>query len=154
MFSTPVKSGAGFDGLTMSLAWPGKLTVAVSVPPRKLSKANTPRASSAASPAVSTTLRPALLFSRLAAMGAALAPSTTLPLKLTADGRMPMPAKSRLNGVMETPLRIAIRSSLALMWNLPCGVSSGGGPAAPPPGCSLEPVRPILEPSSEWPRSR
>jgi oligoendopeptidase F len=59
---------------------------------------------------------------------------------------------SKLNGAMATPARIAIRSSLALMWKCPSGVSSCVAP--PPPGCSLEPVRPILEPSSEWPRNR
>jgi hypothetical protein len=35
------------------------------------------------------------------------------------------------------------------------GVSSEGWDAAAvPPGCSFEPVRPILEPSSERPRNR
>ena len=65
-----------------------------------------------------------------------------------------MPARSRLNGVMETPSRIAIRSSLALMWKWPVRRVVRRRAGAPPPGCSLEPVRPILEPSSEWPRSR
>ena len=86
-------------------------------------------------------------------MGALLAPIVTLPPRVKAEGRLPVAANSRLNGIMETPSRIAMRSSLALIWKRPSGVSSGA--AAPPvPGCSLEPLRPILEPSSDRPRSR
>ena len=96
-------------------------------------------------------LRPSAVGSMAAVMGAVL---DNAPDMFKAPGRLPMPDRSMLNGAMATSSRIASRSSRALMRNGPFMLSAwdaDGAAAAVPPG-AVVPLRPIMDPSSEWPR--
>ena len=149
MVRLPVKSGP-LPFAAASEARPGRMAAMLSLPPRMLSKANRPRSRSPASPAVIDRRRPCGVISiapvRLAVLD-------NCPDSDRVAGRCPIPDRSRLKGATDTPSRMAKRSRRALIWNGPSMLSSSLAGAAPLPGAALVPLRPIMDPSSDAPRS-